>query len=262
MKLKHEVYEVLHAVPDDRGIDRVVNGSLAALIVLNVTAVVLETVDAVYARYAALFVTFEIFSVAIFSVEYLLRLWSCTEDPRYAAPITGRLRYVLSPMALVDLVSIFPSFFPSEGIDLRFARSVRLLRLARSFKMARYSQSLRMLANVARSRRHELGVTVFLGAILLVCASSAIYFVEHEAQPDEFSSIPASMWWAVTTLTTVGYGDVYPKTTFGRLLGGFIALLGVGLFALPTGILASGFSDELSRRRQRRKCPECGAVLE
>ena len=262
MTLKRKVFDVLLAVPEDRGIDRLVNSFMATLIVLNVAAVVLETVDTIYAEHMALFVCFEIFSVAVFAAEYLLRLWSCTEDPRYAHPVLGRLRYALTPMALIDLASILPSFFPSEGLDLRFVRSVRLLRLARSLKMTRYSQSLQMLTNVARSRRSELGITFFIGAILLVCASSAIYFAEREAQPDHFSSIPASMWWAATTLTTVGYGDVYPKTVMGRLLGSLIAVLGIGLFALPAGILASGFSEEAARRREGRPhCPQCGAPL-
>lgn len=262
MRLKQQVYEALHAVPEDRGVDRFVNLFLAALIALNVTAVVLETVEELYSRYMALFIAFEFFSLSTFTLEYVLRLWSCTEDPRYAHPVLGRVRYVLSPMALVDLVSIRPSFIPSAGLDLRFARSVRLMRLARSLKVARYSQSLQTLANVARSRRHELGVTFFMGAVLIICASSSIYFAEHEAQPDAFSSIPASMWWAVTTLTTVGYGDVYPKTVIGRLLGAFIALLGIGLFALPTGILAGGFSEEMHRHKQPRRCTQCGAVVE
>ena len=262
MTLKRKVFDVLHAVPEDRGIDRLVNSFMATLIVLNVAAVILETVDAVQAEYTAVFLCFEIVSVAIFAAEYLLRLWSCTEDPRYAQPIRGRLRYAFTPMALIDLAAILPSFFPAEGLDFRFARSVRLLRLARSFKMTRYSQSLQMLTDVARSRRNELGITFFIGAILLVCASSAIYFAEHEAQPQHFSSIPASMWWAVTTLTTVGYGDVYPKTVWGRLLGSVIAVLGIGLFALPAGILASGFSEEAARRREGRpRCPHCGAPL-
>jgi voltage-gated potassium channel len=164
-------------------------------------------------------------------------------------------------MAVVDLVSILPSLIPGGTLDLRFIRSLRLARLARTLKLARYSQSLQTLGRVLRAKREELVVTGIAGALLLICASSIMYFAEHDAQPQQFSSIPASMWWGVVTLTTVGYGDIFPVTPLGKILGAFIALLGIGLFALPAGILASGFSDEL-RRNEPRTCPRCGQVID
>jgi voltage-gated potassium channel len=261
VSLRRRVYELLDVRPEDRGLERALNVALLALIVANVAAVILETVAAIRAEHASFFDAFETLSVAVFSVEYLLRLWSCTADPRFAGPVTGRLRFATSFLPLVDLVSILPSLIPGGVLDLRFMRVLRLARLTRMLKVARYSQSLQTLARVLSAKRSELVVTAIAGALLLICASSLMYFAENEAQPQQFSSIPAAMWWGVETLTTVGYGDLYPVTPLGKLMGSVIAVLGIGLFALPAGILASGFSDEL-RRRGARKCPHCGLALD
>ena len=217
--------------------------------------------DSIGTRFAAGFAAFEMFSVVVFSLEYLLRLWSCTDHPEARGRLRDRMRYVATPMAVVDLVAILPAFFAGP-LDLRFVRSLRLLRLARALKFARYSTALQTVSAVFRAKRDELALTVLLATVLLVCAAGGIYFAEHEAQPEAFSSIPAAMWWAVTTLTTVGYGDVFPVTPLGRIFGGLVAVTGVGLFALPTGILASGFAEELQRKgRSARSCPHCGKAL-
>lgn len=259
--VRRHVYDVLHVQPNDHGFQRAFNITLLALIVLNVLAVIFETVQAIEARYHLAFETFEIFSVSVFTIEYLLRVWSCTVEPKYRHPLWGRLRFVGSFMALVDLISILPSLIPGGTLDLRFMRSLRLARLARTLKIARYSQSLQAISRVLQSKREELVVTLISGAVLLTCASSLMFYAEHEAQPQQFSSIPASMWWGVATLTTVGYGDIFPITPLGKTLGAFIAILGVGLFALPAGILAGGFAEELHARREKRVCPHCGREL-
>lgn len=264
-RLQRAVWKALEVEPDDRGFERVLNLFLATLIVANVAAVALETVAELRTAWGAAFHAFELFSTVVFSVEYALRLWSCTTQPRYAAPLAGRLRFVLTPMALVDLVAVLPSLVPGGSLDLRFARALRLLRLARALKIARYSQALQTLVSVVRVRRDELGVAAVAGGVLLVCASSGIYFAEHEAQPLQFPSIPAALWWGVVTLTTVGYGDVYPVTVLGKLLASAIAILGIGLFALPAGILAAGFGEEMQRRKRAespKTCPHCGREID
>jgi voltage-gated potassium channel len=259
-RAKRRAWELLESNVGETRLDRVVDGFIMALIVLNVCAVLVETVEEISLPLARYFRAFEIFSVAVFTAEYLLRLWSCTADARYRGHLRGRLRYAASPMALIDLLAILPFYLEFFTIDLRFVRSLRLFRLFRAFKLARYSASMRTLGNVLRSKREELLVTLFVVVVMLVFASSAMYYAEHDAQPDKFSSIPASMWWGVATLTTVGYGDVFPVTTAGKVLGAMIAVLGVGLFALPTGILASGFAEELQRARKKEPviCPHCG----
>jgi voltage-gated potassium channel len=259
--LRRHVYDILHVQPNDHGFQRAFNFGLLALIILNVLAVIFETVEAFNAQYRVGLEAFEVFSVSVFAVEYLSRLWSCTVEPEYRHPLWGRVRFALSFMALVDLVSILPSLIPGGTLDLRFIRSLRLARLARTLKVTRHSQSLQTLGRVLRAKRSDLAVTAIAGLVLLVCAASLMFYAEHESQPQQFSSIPASMWWGAMTLTTVGYGDIYPVTPLGKMLGTFIALMGVGLFALPAGILASGFAEELQRRREARKCPHCGVEL-
>ncbi len=264
MRFRKAVHAVLEAQPGTAtGLARVVSVSLLALIAANVVAVILESVQSLKAMAPGAFDAFEWFSVAIFSVEYALRVWSCVEDERYRRAVVGRLRFALSPMALVDLAAIAPAFLPAVlPMDLRMLRGLRLFRLARIFKVARYSDALAVLGGVLRAKASELLITAMAGLLLLVLASSAMFYAENEAQPETFSSIPASMWWGVVTLTTVGYGDIYPITPVGKVLGGVIGLMGIGLFALPAGILAGGFAEELRRRRADPVvCPHCGREL-
>ncbi len=262
-RIKRRVYEIVECPAEAEGARGVLDYFdlfIMVLIVTNVVAVMVETIRWAAEDYARPLRAFELFSVAVFSIEYALRLWSCTADPRYEGAIRGRLKFALTPMALIDLIAIAPFYLEFITVDLRFIRTLRLFRLFRVFKLARYSASMRTLVSVLRSKKDELLVTLFLVVVMLVFTSSAMYFAENEAQPDKFDSIPSSMWWGVATLTTVGYGDIFPVTTLGKVLGGLIAVLGVGLFALPTGILASGFAEELqkTRRRESHICPHCG----
>jgi voltage-gated potassium channel len=257
--IKKKVFELIdpsHAYDDA---SKNFNVSMLVLISLNIVVVILETEAGIYSRYKILFEYFDLFSVGVFSIEYVLRLWSCTEHPNYRGAAFGRLRFALSPSMLIDLISILPFYVPLWGIDLRFIRAIRLFRLFRLMKMMRYSQSLSKIVNVIRSKKEELSITLFAVAILLIIASSLLYFIERNVQPDAFSSIPAAMWWGVITLTTVGYGDIYPITVMGKIVGAFIAVLGVGLFALPAGIIASGFASELHNKSSEPQiCPHCG----
>jgi voltage-gated potassium channel len=262
-KTKARLYDILVETRDGELPDRIIAMFLMALILLNVIAVILETVAEIATRYHALFYWLEAFSVIVFTVEYLLRLWVCTLDPRSRGTVSGRVRYALTPMAMVDLIAILPFYLPAVlPLDLRMARMLRLLRLFRLFKMARYAESLNTFNEVIRNKKEELVISIIVLLILLLFSSSLMYVVESEAQPDKFASIPATMWWSVATLTTVGYGDVFPTTVLGKLLGAFIAILGIGVFALPTGILATGFAEAIQRRRQKEPdpvlCPHCG----
>lgn len=235
---------------------------LVTLISLNIAAVILESVEALRLKFEMAFLYFEIFSVAVFTVEYLLRLWTANEDPRYKKRLVGNLRFAITPMAIIDLLAFLPFYFPFWGVDTRFLRMLRLFRIFRLFKIARYLTALTLINRVITNKREELAISLMLTVFLLILTSTLMYYVENEAQPQNFSSIPQTMWWGIATLTTVGYGDVYPVTALGRALGGVIALIGVGLFALPTGILASGFSEELSRKKGSSNiCPTCGQEI-
>jgi voltage-gated potassium channel len=161
-------------------------------------------------------------------------------------------------MALIDLVAILPFYLPFARMDLRSMRVVRVMRIFRLAKLGRYSESLQTLQRVFKAKKEQLADTVFILLVLLVMASSLMYFAENHVQPDKFSSIPAAMWWAVSTLTTVGYGDVYPFTTAGKIIASVIAVLGIGMFALPTGILGAGFVEEREQRKRHLRCPHCG----
>lgn len=224
------------------------------LIVANVISVMLETVDPIYTTYAGGFFVFEAISVAIFSIEYLGRLWAATEHPDYSHPLWGRLRFAVSPYMIIDLLAILP-FFVGTIIDLRFLRALRLLRFLRLFKLARYSESLQLFVRAVRMKREQLVITSIVGAILLMVSSSMMYFAERNAQPEEFSSIPAALYWGVITLTTVGYGDVTPVTTVGKALGMIVAITGIGVFALPASIMASGFIE--AAKNETTRCPHC-----
>jgi voltage-gated potassium channel len=234
---------------------------LLVLIALNVIAVVLETVAAVEARLGGVFRGFELFSVAVFTLEYAARVWSSVEDPRYAGAVRGRLRFMRTPMALVDAAAVAPFYLVFLGFDLRIVRLLRLTRFFRVAKLGRYVETLRLFAGVFRTRREELVITTCLMGALVLLGASLVYFAENRVQPEAFASIPATMWWAIATLTTVGYGDVVPVTGLGRLLGAFTAVLGLGLFALPTAILGSGFIEAIEARKAPPCCRHCGKEL-
>jgi len=235
---------------------------MSTLIILNVAAVVLETEPSVHRGHEEAFAWFETFSVVVFTIEYLLRVITCTGEEEFRGALLGRLKFISRPLSLVDLLAILPFYLPLLPVDLRVLRLFRFARFLRVLKLGRYSESMHTLRDVLRSKRSDLGVALSAIAILLLIASSLMYYVEHAAQPETFSSIPASMWWGVVTLTTVGYGDVYPVTGLGKVLASVIALCSVGLFALPAGILASGFGEEMRRRREpKQTCPHCGGRI-
>ena len=226
---------------------------LLALILLNVLAFILETVNSLKLRFGTAFWAFEVFSVGVFTIEYAARIWACTADPRYRQPIAGRLRYLSSFGGVVDFLAIFPFYvtlaIPAATLDLRILRVLRLLRFARVLKLGRYSDSFGRMQRVIVARRGDLGVALAAVGVVLIFASSAIYYVEVDTQPDVFTSIPAAMWWGISALTTVGYGDIAPVTPLGKFLGGIIQLLGIAIFALPAGIIAAGYEEE------SRRCP-------
>jgi voltage-gated potassium channel len=261
--LKARIYGILEPGDED---SKYFDPFIMGLIILNVAAVVLETVQSIYSAYAPFFHIFDVFSLAVFTVEYFLRVWSCTTNPKFKDPMRGRLRFLVTPLALIDLMAVLPFYLPFIFPDLRFMRAMRLFRLFRVLKLARYTESLQTFVDVLRLKKEELLLMFFAIMILLVVSSSFMYQAENAAQPEAFSSIPAAMWWGIVTLATVGYGDVYPITAWGKFIGSIVVILGIGLFALPTGVLASGFAEVLARRKEEQKmekmrCPHCGRYI-
>ena len=249
--LKSRVYNIISSESNDAGLlNRIFSLFLMLLIIFNVIAIILESVGPINSANESFFYNFELFSIVIFSIEYILRLWVCTEDPRYASTFRGRFNYARSSLALIDLLAILPFYLPFLiAMDLRFLRMLRLFRLFRLFKLARYSAALTLIKK-AFLKNYEVLVSAFIILIILLIVSSTLmYHVEFEAQPDAFDSIPSTMWWAIATLTTVGYGDIYPITPLGKFLGAFIAILGISMFAIPTGVFASSFLEEMQKRK-------------
>jgi voltage-gated potassium channel len=227
---------------------RLVNLLLMLLIMGNIIAVILATDREIYLELQSFFDNFELISITVFTMEYLLRAWTCVEDPRYQHAVAGRLKYLVSPMALVDLIAVLPFYL---GIIFNIdARILRVLRLFRIFKLSRHFSAMSVLLTVIRTELPTLVSAIFIMLVLVVLASAGMFLVERDVQPQTFGTIPRAMWWATITLTTVGYGDVIPVTSAGKVLGIFITILGVGMAALPAGIIASGFNREVHRRRE------------
>ncbi|MDQ0509338.1 cyclic nucleotide-gated ion channel [Ancylobacter amanitiformis] len=245
---RRRCYEVLERDSlHDRLAERV-NRALIVLIVVNVVAAVLETVPSLSLRDQVLFRAFEIFSLAIFALEYGLRVWVAPEDPRYRGmSATGaRLRHIRTPAALVDLVAWLP-FLLSASLGLNL-RTLAVLRLLRFVKLARYSPGMQSLLEVLHGERQSLLACFWLLSAAVLISATAMYLVEGQVQPDSLGSIPAAMWWAMTTVTTVGYGDVFPKTVAGRMIAGLTMITGIIMIALPVGIIATAFADVIKRR--------------
>ncbi len=263
--LKKTVYEMIEEAEPGNRPSEIFDVFLITLIALNVVALIVGTVEEIHRISPGAFYLFEVISVGVFTVEFSLRVWTCTENPRYAHPVKGRLQYLVSPLALIDLLAVLPVylvfFVNLHGLDLRFLRVVRLL--ARIVRLSRYFSSLSTLGKVVHTKQGELAAVVSVLFLLLVMTSSLMFFAEHEAQPEEFASIPRAMWWSIITLTTVGYGDVFPVTAAGRVLAGIIAIVGIGLFALPAGILGSGYMEELAKvAKEPVRCPHCGESVD
>lgn len=248
-KLRRNVSQLIEFNASASRSARVMDLTMVTLIIANVIAIMLESVTEIHQQYIDYFWYFEIFSIVVFTIEYLLRVWSCPDidTEKYEDTFKGRCRYLLSVPALIDLAAILPFYLSLFiAIDLRFLRVFRVFRV---FKLTRYSSAVNTLLKVLREESSAFFAAFSILAIVLILTASGIYLLEQDVQPEAFGSIPAAMWWATSTLTTVGYGDVTPITPMGKVFGGLITVIGMGMVALPAGILASGFSAQLKQNR-------------
>ncbi len=267
---KQKVHGLLHPeIVGEKHWDKIINIFIIVLIILNVIAVMLETVPSLHddPYEKEFFRYFDLVSVIIFTVEYVLRVWSSNHEIKYKHSFWGRLKYMASPGAIIDLLAILPFYLHTIiGLDLRVLRMLRLLRFLRLFRLTAYMKSAQIIVNVFRKRINELMLSLVLVIFLIIFASCVMYFAEIRNPENalKFTSIPATIWWSVVTLTTTGYGDMYPMTTLGKTMAGIIMLTGVAFFALPAGIITAGFLEEFraNRIKSTHRCPNCGELIE
>lgn len=248
--LRHKVYALLNPTPTSGPLHRYIDNVIILAVLISVVSIVLETVPVFHAMLGNEFRVLEYWTVAIFSIEYIARVYSCCELPEYAAPIKGRLRYMMSVSALIDLLAVSPFYVDlvlHENFDLRF---LRVFRLSRLLKLTRYTGTLNTLFKAVQREQRVLLASAFMMMLLVILTASLGFELEHDAQPDKFESIPATMYWAVITLASVGYGDISPITPLGRAMTVVISLIGIGIFAIPAGLMASAFTDQLRIDRE------------
>ena len=251
--LRQKVYALVNETPDSGKLHEIFEFIIVIWVLISVASVILESVDSINYYFHVEFIIIDTIAVAIFSTEFLMRIYSCTEDPKYQHWLAGRINFSRQFSSLIDIVAIAPFFLESlldHLFDLRFLRVFRLMRL---FKLGRYSAATKSLFYVIQREWPVMKAAIFIMLMLVMLAACLGYLFEHEAQPDKFENIPQSIYWAVITLASVGYGDISPVTPAGRTITIILALLGIGIFAIPAAILASAFSDQLRIERETMK---------
>ena len=247
---RQKVYALLHATPYSGPLHRYIDQLIIWSVLVSVVCIVLETVPGIHAIFKYEFEVLEIATFSLFAVEYLARAYASCESPHYSHPVKGRLKYLVSIPALIDLVSILPYFLGlllNQFMDTRF---LRIFRLTRLLKVTRYTGTLNTLLKAIQREKRVLFASAFMMLLLVVLTASLGYELEHDAQPDKFNTIPDAMYWAVITLASVGYGDISPITPLGRAMTVIISLIGIGIFAIPAGLMASAFTDQLRIDRE------------
>ena len=251
--LRQKVYALVNETPDSGKLHEIFEFIIVIWVLISVASVILESVDSINYYFHVEFIIIDTIAVAIFSTEFLMRIYSCTEDPKYQHWLAGRINFSRQLSSLIDIVAIAPFFLESlldHLFDLRFLRVFRLMRL---FKLGRHSAATKSLFYVIQREWPVMKAAIFIMLMLVMLAACLGYLFEHEAQPDKFENIPQSIYWAVITLASVGYGDISPVTPAGRTITIILALLGIGIFAIPAAILASAFSDQLRIERETMK---------
>ncbi len=264
--IKEKTFDILDKSEQNGIVEKIFDVIILSLIVTNVLAVIIEPSIADPDFIKALRV-FENISIIAFTIEYLLRIWVADLWRKDKGKIVSRILFIISPMALIDLAAILPFYIPFLiPVDLRVLRILRVFRLFRILKVNRYTNALTSLIKVIKAKADQLISAVFVIFILMIMASVLMYNVENVAQPDKFNTVFDGMWWSISTLTTVGYGDIYPITAFGKILAAVIALLGIGIAAIPTGIIASGFTELVQEAKntdvKKHFCPYCGHEID
>ena len=263
MKIRKKLYEIIGSPENPSLASRIFDILIIILIILNIAAISADTFKLPLWATDALW-WFEFVSVIIFTIEY--QSYVLYPD---LPPLRARLKFIRSFNAVIDLLAILPFYIPYiVPIDLRVLRMLRIIRMTRIFKINRYTSALSAIIMVIKQKKHELISSIAVVCDLMIVSSIIMYNIENEAQPEAFENVFSAMWWAVSTLTTVGYGDVFPITVPGKILSAIIALLGIGLVSIPTGIISAGFIENIEEKNHNRAdddekcyCPYCGKKI-
>ncbi len=250
--IKRRTFEIISKAENGDRLSAVFDWSIMILIALSILTIILDSFQRIHESCQGLFQAFEILTVIVFTIEYILRIW--TADLLYPEAKHPRLKYCFSFIAIVDLLAILPFYLPFISADLRFLRMLRLFRLfrlLRVLKLGRYFDALRVIVKVIRTSGPQLIMSVVICFFVMLFSAIIMYEVENPVQPEQFSNVLSSLWWAICTLTTVGYGDVYPITAVGRFFASIISLVGIGIIAIPTGIIAAGFNQVINKGQDK-----------
>lgn len=267
-KIKKAVFNLIRDDDENNLASNIFDFFIISLIIINVITIIIETFN-ISENFQHILSIIENISIIIFTVEYLLRVWTADLYKPEISKAKARLKYMVSFMSIIDLISILPAYIPFIiPVDLRVLRALRIVRLFRLFKVGRYTSAFSTIATVFKRKSSQLISSVLVVILLMVISSILMFNAEHEVQPDKFENAFSGLWWAVATFTTVGYGDIYPVTVAGKILSSIIALLGIGLVAVPTGIISAGFvevvNEEKSGEHSENKhyCPYCGNKID
>lgn len=267
LTIKQKIYNSIEKKEAPHSISMFFHVFMIILILANVLITITETVESFYQQFSNECELFEQFTTVVFICEYIFRIWCCNAKEKWNVKY-GRLKFAMTPLMIVDLLSILPVFIPFfVSSDLFFLRITRLSRIFRLFKLCHYSKAFDVINNVFNKKREYLIISFMFMFSILIIVSCIMYIVEHQAQPDVFSSIPATMWWGIITMTTVGYGDAAPITPIGKFITSIVAIIGIATFTLPAAVLSSGFFEELQQQEDKQEdkkeyCPHCGKKIE
>lgn len=265
--IKKAVYNLIRDDGENNLASNIFDGIIIFLIIVNVITSIAYTFS-IPASLQTVLNYVEIVSVIVFTIEYALRVWTADFIHSELSPMRSRIKYIFSFMAIIDLLAILPFYIPFIiPIDLRALRMLRLIRLVRVFKVNRYTSALLSVVEVFKQKKSQLLSSIFVVFLLMIIAAVLMYNVENEIQPEAFSNAFDALWWAIATLTTVGYGDIYPVTALGKILSSIIAILGIGLVAVPTGIISAGFMEQIDKGKEeaeeeKKYCPYCGHKID
>jgi voltage-gated potassium channel len=265
-KIKEAIYDTLVNEKSRTLASRIFNIFIIILIICYIIIFAISTIGDILTKNYKFFIIFEALIIIIFTVEYILRIWSCNIDKRFSGIIKGRLKYMVTPLMLIDLMAIAPFYLVLfTQIDLKYLALGRLFRLLRIFHFSFFNRAFNVLTRAIRKKSRELVITLLTVLVLIFFCAVIIYAAEHRAQPDVYKSIPDSIYWAFVTFSTVGYGDMTPVTPFGRFFTAIASFLGVGLIAIPAGIISSGMTEvvrEMQSKQKKNKCPNCGTQVD